>query len=206
MQINHFIDDATSEDGYSVVGGVGDIDKYAIGSDEITTYIYGYTSGAAEKSMKEAVDGAQFEYRAGASYTSADVVFALSDMRYGFADGDVPSGTPQIGDITSLSFTVTISGDAELPGVGEYTISVSLDNAYFTLDQGAANGVFEIVKQSVSGGSQDPDNPSPAARKTPIIPTPALSAATCSSQPHSTRRDTAMRGTQVPRSAIRRSS
>lgn len=159
VQINHFIDDATSEDGYSVVGGVGDIDKYAIGSDEITTYIYGYTSGAAEKSMKEAVDGAQFEYRAGASYTSADVVFALSDMRYGFADGDVPSGTPQIGDITSLSFTVTISGDAELPGVGEYTISVSLDNAYFTLDQGAANGVFEIVKQSVSGGSQDPDNP-----------------------------------------------
>ena len=159
VQINHFIDDATSEDGYSVVGGVGDIDKYAIGSDEITTYIYGYTSGAAEKSMKEAVDGAQFEYRAGASYTSADVVFALSDMRYGFDDGETPSGTPQIGDITALTFSVTISGDAELPGVGEYTISVSLDNAYFTLDQGAANGVFEIVKQSVSGGSQDPENP-----------------------------------------------
>ena len=159
VQINHFIDDATSEDGYSVVGGVGDIDKYAIGSDEITTYIYGYTSGAAEKSMKEAVDGAQFEYRAGASYTSADVVFALSDMRYGFDDGETPSGTPQIGDITTLTFTVNISGDAELPGVGEYTISVSLDNIYFTLDQGAANGVFEIVKQSVSGGSQDPDHP-----------------------------------------------
>ena len=159
VQINHFIDDATSEDGYSVVGGVGDIDKYAIGSDEITTYIYGYTSGAAEKSMKEAVDGAQFEYRAGASYTSADVVFALSDMRYGFDDGETPSGAPQIGDITTLTFTVTISDAAELPGVGEYTISVSLDNTYFTLDQGAANGVFEIVKQSVSGGSQDPDHP-----------------------------------------------
>ena len=159
VQINHFIDDATSEDGYSVVGGVGDIDKYAIGSDEITTYIYGYTSGAAEKSMKEAVDGAQFEYRAGASYTSADVVFALSDMRYGFDDGETPSGTPQIGDITTLTFTVNISDAAELPGVGEYTISVSLDNAYFTLDPGAANGVFEIVKQSVSGGSQDPDHP-----------------------------------------------
>ena len=157
-QINHFIDGATREDGYSVVGGVGVIDKYAIGSGEVTTYIYGYTSGAAEKSMKEAVDGAQFEYRAGASYTSADVVFDL-DLRYGFADGDVPSGAPQIGDITALSFTVTISGDAELPGVGEYTISVSLNNDYFTLDQGAANGVFEIVKQSVSGGSQDPDNP-----------------------------------------------
>lgn len=157
-QINHFIDGATREDGYSVVGGVGVIDKYAIGSGEVTTYIYGYTSGAAEKSMKEAVDGAQFEYRAGATYTAADVVFDL-DLRYGFADGETPSGTPQIGDITALSFTVTISGDAELPGVGEYTISVSLDNAYFTLDQGAANGVFEIVKQSVSGGSQDPDNP-----------------------------------------------
>ena len=155
VQINHFIDDATSEDGYSVVGGVGDIDKYAIGSDEITTYIYGYTSGAAEKSMKEAVDGAQFEYRAGASYTSADVVFALSDMRYGFDDGE----TPKIGDITALTFSVTISDAAELPNVGEYAISVSLDNAYFTLDQGAANGVFEIVKQSVSGGSQDPDHP-----------------------------------------------
>lgn len=158
-QINHHIDGATREDVYSVVGGVGVIDKYAIGSGEVTTYIYGYTSGAAEKSMKEAVDGAQFEYRAGATYTAADVVFDL-DLRYGFADGDVPSGAPQIGDITSLSFTVTISGDAELPGVGEYTISVSLnDNTYFTLDQGAANGVFEIVKQSVSGGSQDPDNP-----------------------------------------------
>lgn len=158
-QINHYIDGATREDGYSVVGGVGVIDKYAIGSGEVTTYIYGYTSGAADKSMKEAVDGAQFEYRAGATYTAADVVFDL-DLRYGFADGDVPSGAPQIGDITALSFSVTISGDAELPGVGEYTISVSLnDNAYFTLDQGAANGVFEIVKQSVSGGSQDPDNP-----------------------------------------------
>ncbi len=157
-QINHYIDGATREDDYSVVGGVGVIDKYTIGSGEVTTYIYGYTSGAAEKSMKEAVDGAQFEYRAGATYTAADVVFDL-DLRYGFADGDVPSGTPQIGDITALSFTVNISGDAELPGVGEYTISVSLDNAYFTLDQGAANGVFEIVKQSVSGGSQDPDNP-----------------------------------------------
>lgn len=158
VQINHFIDGATREDVYSVVGGVGVIDKYAIGSGEITTYIYGWLSGAAEKSMKEAVDGAQFEYRAGATYTAADVVFDL-DLRYGFADGDVPSGAPQIGDITALSFTIAIAGDAELPGVGEYTISVSLDNAYFTLDQGAANGVFEIVKQSVSGGSQDPDNP-----------------------------------------------
>ena len=159
VQINHFIDGATSEDGYSVADGVGFIDKYAIGRDEIKTYIYGYTSGAAEKSMKEAVDGAQFEYRAGASYTSADVVFELSGMRYGFDDGDTPSGAPQIGDFTALSFTVTISGDAELPGVGEYAISVSLNNNYFTLDQGAANGVFEIVKQSVSGGSQDPDHP-----------------------------------------------
>ena len=159
VQINHFIDGATSEDGYSVADGVGFIDKYAIGRDEIKTYIYGYTSGAAEKSMKEAVDGAQFEYRAGASYTSADVVFELSGMRYGFDDGDTPSGAPWIGDFTALSFTVTISGDAELPGVGEYAISVSLNNNYFTLDQGAANGVFEIVKQSVSGGSQDPDHP-----------------------------------------------
>ena len=159
VQINHDIDGATREDGYSVVGGVGVIDKYAIGSGEVTTYIYGWLSGAAEKSMRVATEAsAVFEYRAGATYTAADVVFDL-DLRYGFADGDVPSGTPQIGDITSLSFTVTISGDAELPGVGEYTISVSLDNAYFTLDQGAANGVFEIVKQSVSGGSQDPDNP-----------------------------------------------
>lgn len=159
-QINHHIDGATREDVYSVVGGVGVIDKYAIGSGEVTTYIYGYTSGAAEKSMRVATEeSAVFEYRAGASYTSADVVFALSGMRYGFDDGDVPSSAPQIGDITALSFTVTISGDAELPGVGEYTISVSLNNDYFTLDQGAANGVFEIVKQSVSGGSQDPDNP-----------------------------------------------
>lgn len=158
-QINHFIDGATREDGYSIVGGVGVIDKYAIGSGEVTTYIYGWLSGAAEKSMRVATEeSAVFEYRAGATYTAADVVFDL-DLRYGFADGDVPSGTPQIGDITSLSFTVTISGDAELPGVGEYTISVSLDNAYFTLDQGAANGVFEIVKQSVSGGEQDPDDP-----------------------------------------------
>ena len=159
MQINHFIDGATREDGYSVVGGVGVIDKYLIGANEITTYIYGYTSGSADKTMSEAVDGTQFEYRAGATYTAADVVFDL-DLRYGFAADGTPSGTPQIGDITALSFTVTISGDAELPGVGEYTISVSLnDNTYFALDQGAANGVFEIVKQSVSGGSQDPDNP-----------------------------------------------
>lgn len=159
VQINHYIDGATREDVYSVVGGVGVIDKYAIGSGEVTTYIYGYTSGAAEKSMRVATEeSAVFEYRAGATYTAADVVFDL-DLRYGFADGDVPSGTPQIGDITALSFTATISGDAELPGVGEYTISVSLNNDYFTLDQGAANGVFEIVKQSVSGGSQDPDNP-----------------------------------------------
>lgn len=159
VQINHFIDGAAREDGYSVVGGVGVIDKYAIGSGEVTTYIYGWLSGAAEKSMRVATEeSAVFEYRAGATYTAADVVFDL-DLRYGFADGDVPSGTPQIGDITALSFTVTISGDAELPGVGKYTISVSLDNAYFTLDQDAANGVFEIVKQSVSGGSQDPDNP-----------------------------------------------
>lgn len=158
-QINHFIDGATREDGYSVVGGVGVIDKYAIGSGEVTTYIYGWLSGATEKSMRVATEeSAVFEYRAGATYTAADVVFDL-DLRYGFADGETPSGTPQIGDITALSFTVTISGDAELPGVGEYTISVSLNNDYFTLDQGAANGVFEIVKQSVSGGSQDPDNP-----------------------------------------------
>lgn len=158
-QINHFIDGATREDGYSVVGGVGVIDKYAIGSGEVTTYIYGWLSGATEKSMRVATEeSAVFEYRAGATYTAADVVFDL-DLRYGFADGETPSGAPQIGDITALSFTVTISGDAELPGVGEYTISVFLDNDYFTLDQGAANGVFEIVKQSVSGGSQDPDNP-----------------------------------------------
>lgn len=157
-QVNHFIKDADSGNDAAVVAA-GDIDKYLIGANEITTYIYGYTSGSADKTMSEAVDGTQFEYRAGATYAVTDVVFGLSDMRYGFDDGDVPSGTPQIGDITSLSFTVTISGDAELPGVGEYTISVSLDNDYFTLDQGAANGVFEIVKQSVSGGSQDPDNP-----------------------------------------------
>ena len=157
-QVNHFIKDADSGNDAAVVAA-GDIDKYLIGADEITTYIYGYTSGAADKTMSEAVDGAQFEYRASASYTSADVVFALSGMRYGFDDGETPSGAPQIGDITALSFSVTISDDAALPGVGEYTISVSLDNAYFTLDQGAANGVFEIVKQSVSGGSQDPDNP-----------------------------------------------
>lgn len=159
-QINHDIDGATREDDYSVVGGVGVIDKYAIGSGEVTTYIYGWLSGAAEKSMRVATEeSAVFEYRAGATYTAADVVFDL-DLRYGFADGDVPSGTPQIGDITSLSFTIEFVGDAELPNVGVYAISVSLnDNAYFTLDQGAANGVFVIVKQSVSGGSQDPDHP-----------------------------------------------
>lgn len=157
-QINHYIDGAATEDGCSVAKA-GYINKYEIHRGEVTTYIYGWLSGAAEKSRRVATEeSAVFEYRAGATYTAADVVFDL-DLRYGFADGDVPSGTPQIGDITSLSFTVTISGDAELPGVGEYTISVSLDNDYFTLDQGAANGVFEIVKQSVSGGSQDPDNP-----------------------------------------------
>lgn len=157
-QINHYIDGAATEDGFSVAKA-GYINKYEIHRGEVTTYIYGWLSGAAEKSMRVATEeSAVFEYRAGATYTAADVVFDLN-LRYGFADGDVPSGAPQIGDITALSFTVTISGDAELPGVGEYTISVSLDNAYFTLDQGAANGVFEIVKQSVSGGSQDPDNP-----------------------------------------------
>ena len=162
-QVNHFIKDADSGNDAAVVAA-GDIDKYLIGADEITTYIYGYTSGAADKTMSEAVDGTQFEYRAGATYAVTDVVFGLSDMRYGFA-ADGTLHTPAVGDITTLTFTVTIDGAADavaLPGnldVGEYTISVSLNNDYFTLDQGAANGVFEIVKQSVSGGSQDPDNP-----------------------------------------------
>ena len=157
-QINHYIEGAATEDGCSVAKA-GYINKYEIHRGEVTTYIYGWLSGAAEKSMRVATEeSAVFEYRAGATYTAADVVFDL-DLRYGFADGDVPSGAPQIGDITALSFTIAFAGDAELPGVGEYTISVSLDNAYFTLDQGAANGVFEIVKQSVSGGSQDPDHP-----------------------------------------------
>lgn len=158
-QINHYIDGAATEDGCSVAKA-GYINKYEIHRGEVTTYIYGWLSGAAEKSRRVATEeSAVFEYRAGATYTAADVVFDL-DLRYGFADGDVPSGTPQIGDITSLSFTIEFVGDAELPNVGVYAISVSLnDNAYFTLDQGAANGVFEIVKQSVSGGSQDPDNP-----------------------------------------------
>lgn len=160
-QVNHFIKDADSGNDAAVVAA-GDIDKYLIGANEITTYIYGYTSGAADKTMSEAVDGTQFEYRAGATYAVTDVVFGLSDMRYGFA-ADGTLHTPAIGDITTLTFTVTIVGDAvALPGnldVGEYTIDVSLNNNFFELQSGAANGVFEIVKQSVSGGSQDPDNP-----------------------------------------------
>lgn len=161
-QVNHFIKDADSGNDAAVVAA-GDIDKYLIGANEITTYIYGYTSGAADKTMSEAVDGTQFEYRAGATYAVTDVVFGLSDMRYGFA-ADGTLHTPAIGDITTLTFTVTIVGDAAvaLPGnldVGEYTIDVSLNNNFFELDSGAANGLFEIVKQTVGGGSQDPDHP-----------------------------------------------
>lgn len=158
-QINHYIDGAATEDGCSVAKA-GYINKYEIHRGEVTTYIYGWLSGAAEKSRRVATEeSAVFEYRAGATYTAADVVFDL-DLRYGFADGDVPSGTPQIGYITALSFTIAFAGDAELPNVGEYTISVSLnDNTYFKLDQDAANGAFVIGKQSVSGGSEDPDHP-----------------------------------------------
>ena len=163
-ETNYCASDNATESGDRVALNVGVINKYVIGSGEISSSVYGWDG--KEKVLREADGGssARFEYRDNGVYSSDDVVVNLSRMRYNFTSTD--GNSPVISDGTTLDFNISIEGrvDAGLTPVvltvGDYEIVVTLDNSNFELAENVrAIGEFTIVQQSVSGGVQDPDNP-----------------------------------------------
>ncbi|HIU96984.1 MAG TPA: hypothetical protein IAB15_00635 [Candidatus Ornithoclostridium faecigallinarum] len=162
-ETNYCASDNATESGDRVALNVGVINKYVIGSGEISSSVYGWVG--EEKALREA-DGssARFEYRDNGVYSSDDVVVNLSGMRYEFTSTD--GNSPVISDGTTLDFNISIEGRVDAGStpvvltVGDYEIVVTLDNSNFELAENVrAIGEFTIVQQSVSGGVQDPDNP-----------------------------------------------
>ncbi len=163
-ETNYCASDNATESGDRVALNVGVINKYVIGSGEISSSVYGWVG--TERALRKADGGssARFEYRDNGTYSSDDVVVNLSGMRYGFTSTD--GNSPDISDGTTLDFNISIEGRVDAGStpvvltVGDYEIVVTLDNSNFELAEGVrAIGEFTIVQQSVSGGEQDPDNP-----------------------------------------------
>ena len=163
-ETNYCASDNATESGDRVALNVGVINKYVIGSGEISSSVNGWVG--TERELREADGGssARFEYRDNGVYSSDDVVVNLSGMRYGFTSTD--GNSPVISDGTTLDFNISIEGRVDAGStpvvltVGDYEIVVTLDNPNFELAENVrAIGEFTIVQQSVSGGEQDPDHP-----------------------------------------------
>lgn len=161
-ETNYCASDNATESGDRVALNVGVINKYVIGSGEISSSVYGWVG--EEKELRKADGAARFEYRDNGVYSSDDVVVNLSRMRYDFTSTD--GNSPVISDGTTLDFNISIEGRVDAGStpvvltVGDYEIVVTLDNSNFELAEGVrVIGEFTIVQQSVSGGEQDPDNP-----------------------------------------------
>ncbi len=163
-ETNYCASDNATESGDRVALNVGVINKYVIGSGEISSSVNGWVGTERELRKADGGSSARFEYRDNGVYSSDDVVVNLSGMRYGFTSTD--GNSPVISDGTILSFNISIEGRVDAGStpvvltVGDYEIVVTLDNSNFELAEGVrAIGEFTIVQQSVSGGEQDPDNP-----------------------------------------------
>ena len=163
-ETNYCASDNATESGDRVALNVGVINKYVIGSGEISSSVNGWVGTERELRKADGGSSARFEYRDNGVYSSDDVVVNLSRMRYGFTSTD--GNSPVISDGTTLSFNISIEGRVDAGStpvvltVGDYEIVVTLDNSNFELAEGVrAIGEFTIVQQSVSGGEQDPDNP-----------------------------------------------
>lgn len=163
-ETNYCASDNATESGDRVALNVGVINKYVIGSGEISSSVNGWVGTERELRKADGGSSARFEYRDNGVYSSDDVVVNLSRMRYGFTSTD--GNSPVISDGTTLSFNISIEGRVDAGStpvvltVGDYEIVVTLDNSNFELAEGVrVIGEFTIVQQSVSGGEQDPDNP-----------------------------------------------
>lgn len=163
-ETNYCASDNATESGDRVALNVGVINKYVIGSVEISSSVYGWVGEERELRKADGGSSARFEYRDNGVYSSDDVVVNLSRMRYGFTSTD--GNSPVISDGTTLDFNISIEGRVDAGStpvvltVGDYEIVVTLDNSNFELAEGVrVIGKFTIVQQSVSGGEQDPDNP-----------------------------------------------
>ena len=163
-ETNYCASDNATESGDRVALNVGVINKYVIGSGEISSSVYGWVGTERELRKADGGSSARFEYRDNGVYSSDDVVVNLSGMRYDFTSTD--DNSPVISDGTTLDFNISIEGRVDAGStpvvltVGDYEIVVTLDNPNFELAEGVrVIGEFTIVQQSVSGGEQDPDNP-----------------------------------------------
>lgn len=163
-ETNYCASDNATESGDRVALNVGVINKYVIGSGEISSSVNGWVGTDRELRKADGGSSARFEYRDNGVYSSDDVVVNLSGMRYDFTSTD--GNSPLISDGTTLSFNISIEGRVDAGStpvvltVGDYEIVVTLDNSNFELAEGVrVIGEFTIVQQSVSGGSEDPDNP-----------------------------------------------
>lgn len=163
-ETNYCASDNATESGDRIALNVGVINKYVIGSGEISSSVNGWVGTERELRKADGSISARFEYRDNGVYSSDDVVVNLSRMRYGFTSTD--GNSPVISDGTTLSFNISIEGRVDAGStpvvltVGDYEIVVTLDNSNFELAENVrAIGEFTIVQQSVSGGEQDPDNP-----------------------------------------------
>lgn len=163
-ETNYCASDNATESGDRVALNVGVINKYVIGSGEISSSVKGWVGTERELRKADGGSSARFEYRDNGVYSSDDVVVNLSRMRYDFTSTD--GNSPVISDGTTLSFNISIEGRVDAGStpvvltVGDYEIVVTLDNPNFELAEGVrVIGEFTIVQQSVSGGSQDPDHP-----------------------------------------------
>ena len=163
-ETNYCASDNATESGDRVALNVGVINKYVIGSGEISSSVNGWVGTERELRKADGGSSARFEYRDNGVYSSGDVVVNLSRMRYDFTSTD--GNSPVISDGTTLDFNISIEGRVDAGSapvvltVGDYEIVVTLDNPNFELAEGVrVIGEFTIVQQSVSGGSQDPDHP-----------------------------------------------
>lgn len=163
-ETNYCASDNATESGDRVALNVGVINKYVIGSGEISSSVHGWVGEEKELRKADGGSSARFEYRDNGVYSSDDVVVNLSRMRYDFTSTD--GNSPIISDGTTLSFNISIEGRVNAGSapvvltVGDYEIVVTLDNPNFELAENVrVIGEFTIVQQSVSGGSQDPDHP-----------------------------------------------
>lgn len=163
-ETNYCASDNATESGDRVALNVGVINKYVIGSVEISSSVNGWVGTDRELRKADGGSSARFEYRDNGVYSSDDVVVNLSGMRYGFTSTD--GNSPVISDGTTLDFNISIEGRVDAGStpvvltVGDYEIVVTLDNSNFELAEGVrVIGEFTIVQQSVSGGEQDPDHP-----------------------------------------------
>ena len=155
---------------YNESNALGTINKYTISATELNTYILGWVKDVAERQQLSLKTGAQLEYRSdeASAYGSEHFLFSVSGMSYGFT-GSVASNVLTISQnsqaVASMYFAVNATsgahtfafapggGDKYVLPTGDYTVTLTLSNLNFELEQGAGNGTFTVNKQEISGGS-----------------------------------------------------